>query len=72
MGPVPGLLWRSRRIFQIWGTDRHNTKHVIAAILCAAARHRWQHEQVTFLRPAPTTQADKVNSKCTLIALLDS
>ncbi|EKG10555.1 Aminotransferase class-3 [Macrophomina phaseolina MS6] len=54
MAPLGGLLWRSRRVYQIWGANTDVGKTVISTILCLATRGKFRKEHTAYLKPVST------------------
>ncbi|KAI1411079.1 bifunctional dethiobiotin synthetase/adenosylmethionine-8-amino-7-oxononanoate aminotransferase [Hypoxylon sp. FL1857] len=64
MAPVHPLLWRSLRIFQVYGANTDVGKTVFTTILCRAANDIWKKEQTTFLKPVSTGPEDEADDRC--------
>ncbi|KAK7697920.1 hypothetical protein SLS57_012536 [Botryosphaeria dothidea] len=54
MAAYGGLLWRSRRVHQIWGANTDVGKTVVSTSLCLAARAWWKFEHTAYLKPVST------------------
>ncbi|KAK3304754.1 pyridoxal phosphate-dependent transferase [Chaetomium strumarium] len=52
--PVSSLLWRSLRVYQVYGANTDVGKTIIATILCKAARGLWPSQRTTYLKPVST------------------
>ncbi|KAI1079911.1 PLP-dependent transferase [Whalleya microplaca] len=63
MAPAPPLLWRSLRVFQVYGANTDVGKTVFTTILCRAARSLWQGEQTAFLKPVSTGPQDEADDR---------
>ncbi|KAI0888244.1 bifunctional dethiobiotin synthetase/adenosylmethionine-8-amino-7-oxononanoate aminotransferase [Annulohypoxylon maeteangense] len=63
MAPVHPLLWRSLRVFQVYGANTDVGKTVFTTVLCRAANHIWGKEQTTFLKPVSTGPEDEADDR---------
>ncbi|KAI0836281.1 bifunctional dethiobiotin synthetase/adenosylmethionine-8-amino-7-oxononanoate aminotransferase [Hypoxylon sp. FL0890] len=63
MAPVHPLLWRSLRVFQVYGANTDVGKTVFTTILCRAANDIWKKEQTTFLKPVSTGPGDEADDR---------
>ncbi|ATY66051.1 dethiobiotin synthetase [Cordyceps militaris] len=52
--PLAALLWRSLRIYQVFGANTEVGKTVFTTLLCKSAKRHWQQENVSFLKPVST------------------
>jgi dethiobiotin synthetase len=57
-------LWRSLRVYQIYGANTDVGKTVFSTILSKAARRLWRTEQTTFLKPVSTGATDAADDRC--------
>jgi len=62
--PLASLLWRSLRVYQVFGANTDVGKTVFTTLLGRTARRRWNDERVTFLKPVSTGSADEADDKC--------
>ncbi|KAI1452775.1 bifunctional dethiobiotin synthetase/adenosylmethionine-8-amino-7-oxononanoate aminotransferase [Annulohypoxylon moriforme] len=63
MAPVHPLLWRSLRVFQVYGANTDVGKTVFTTVLCRAANSIWGKEQTTFLKPVSTGPEDEADDR---------
>ncbi|KAI2633178.1 PLP-dependent transferase [Hypomontagnella submonticulosa] len=63
MAPVHPLLWRSLRIFQVYGANTDVGKTIFATVLCKAARSIWKKEQTAYLKPVSTGPQDEADDR---------
>lgn len=61
---ITSLLWRSQRIYQVFGANTDVGKTIFTTLLCNAARARWANETVTFLKPVSTGPDDEADDRC--------
>ncbi|OAA63123.1 onanonoxo-7-onima-8-eninoihtemlysoneda [Cordyceps fumosorosea ARSEF 2679] len=64
--PLAALLWRSLRVYQVFGANTEVGKTVFTTLLCKSAKHNWKDENVSFLKPVstgPLNEADD-QSRC--------
>ncbi|KAK0630471.1 pyridoxal phosphate-dependent transferase [Bombardia bombarda] len=61
--PTGSLLWRSLRVFQVYGANTDVGKTVFASILCKAAKRHWHNEEVAFLKPVSTGPPDEADDQ---------
>ncbi|OAQ82127.1 onanonoxo-7-onima-8-eninoihtemlysoneda [Purpureocillium lilacinum] len=59
--PLASLLWRSLRVYQVFGANTDVGKTVFTTLLGRTARRRWNDERVTFLKPVSTGSADEAD-----------
>ncbi|KAJ3495317.1 hypothetical protein NLG97_g3476 [Lecanicillium saksenae] len=52
--PLAALLWRSLRVYQVFGANTEVGKTVFTTLLCKSAKRNWQDENVSFLKPVST------------------
>lgn len=64
MAPLGGLLWRSRRVYQIWGANTDVGKTVISTILCLATRGKFRKEHTAYLKPVSTGPIEDADDQC--------
>ncbi len=71
--PVVGsLLWRSLRVYQVYGANTEVGKTVFSTVLCKAARRHWPLEKTAFLKPVSTGPLDEADDRCKRDAFLTS
>jgi dethiobiotin synthetase/adenosylmethionine--8-amino-7-oxononanoate aminotransferase len=59
--PARSLLWRSLRVYQVYGANTEVGKTVVTTILCKGARKLWADEETAYVKPVstgPATDAD--------------
>ncbi|PHH68450.1 hypothetical protein CDD83_6086 [Cordyceps sp. RAO-2017] len=62
--PPPGsLLWRSLRLYQLFGANTDVGKTVFATLLAGSAKSRWPDEAVTYLKPVSTGPAHEADDR---------
>ncbi|KFH45666.1 Bifunctional dethiobiotin synthetase/7,8-diamino-pelargonic acid aminotransferase-like protein [Hapsidospora chrysogenum ATCC 11550] len=59
--PVASLLWRSLRVYQVFGANTDVGKTVFTALLARAAKDLPSKEAVSFLKPVSTGPADEAD-----------
>ncbi|KAJ4155102.1 hypothetical protein LMH87_000367 [Akanthomyces muscarius] len=52
--PLAALLWRSLRVYQVFGANTEVGKTVFTTLLCKSAKRNWKDENVSFLKPVST------------------
>ncbi|KAK3899376.1 mitochondrial bifunctional dethiobiotin synthetase/7,8-diamino-pelargonic acid aminotransferase, partial [Staphylotrichum tortipilum] len=60
--PAGSLLWRSLRMYQVYGANTEVGKTIFTTLLCKAAKSRQPHEETVFLKPVstgPDNEADE-------------
>ena len=62
--PVGSLLWRSLRVYQVYGANTDVGKTVFTTILCNVANRLWQDEETAFLKPISTGPQDEADDRC--------
>lgn len=62
--PVAALLWRSLRVFQVFGANTDVGKTVFTTLLARTAARRWADERVAFLKPVSTGAAADADDQC--------
>ncbi|KAI1842403.1 hypothetical protein JX266_011444 [Neoarthrinium moseri] len=62
MAPIGSLLWRSLRVWQIYGANTEVGKTVLTTILCKSARDRYKNELIAYLKPVSTGPLDEADS----------
>ncbi|KAH8906424.1 PLP-dependent transferase [Coniochaeta sp. PMI_546] len=58
---VGSVLWRSLRVYQIYGANTEVGKTVFSTVLCKAARRHWPREKTAFLKPVSTGPLDEAD-----------
>ncbi|KAL2128451.1 hypothetical protein VTI74DRAFT_9177 [Chaetomium olivicolor] len=61
--PARSLLWRSLRVYQIYGANTDVGKTILSTILCKAARGLWRSEETTYLKPVSTGAPDAADDR---------
>jgi dethiobiotin synthetase/adenosylmethionine--8-amino-7-oxononanoate aminotransferase len=61
---VGSLLWRSLRVYQVYGANTEVGKTVFSTVLCKAARRHWPREKTAFLKPVSTGPLDEADDRC--------
>lgn len=64
--PLAALLWRSLRVYQIFGANTEVGKTVFTTLLCKTAKRNWQDENVSFLKPVSTGPLSEADDQCEL------
>ncbi|KAK4142395.1 pyridoxal phosphate-dependent transferase [Dichotomopilus funicola] len=62
--PARSLLWRSLRVYQVYGANTEVGKTVVTTLLCKAARRLWKKEETGYVKPVSTgaaTDADDLH-----------
>ncbi|KAM4065732.1 aminotransferase class-III domain-containing protein [Hirsutella rhossiliensis] len=59
--PLASLLWRSLRVYQVFGANTDVGKTVFATLLGRTARKLWRDEAVTYLKPVSTGPAHEAD-----------
>ena len=57
------MLWRSLRVWQVYGANTEVGKTVLTTTLCKAARNRYQDEVTAYLKPVSTGPLDEADSQ---------
>ncbi|OAA49478.1 Aminotransferase class-III [Metarhizium rileyi] len=52
--PLASLLWRSLRVYQVFGANTDVGKTIFTTLLARTARKLWKDDRVTFLKPVST------------------
>ncbi|KAK4041223.1 pyridoxal phosphate-dependent transferase [Parachaetomium inaequale] len=63
ISPARSLLWRSLRVYQIYGANTEVGKTVITTTLCKAARRLWAGEETAYLKPVSTGPAGDADDR---------
>ncbi|KAK3346908.1 pyridoxal phosphate-dependent transferase [Lasiosphaeria hispida] len=61
--PVGSLLWRSLRVYQVYGANTDVGKTIFSTLLCKAATRFWDNEQTAFLKPVSTGSLDEADDR---------
>lgn len=61
--PLASLLWRSLRVYQVFGANTDVGKTIFTTLLARSAKASWK-ENVTFLKPISTGPADEADHRC--------
>lgn len=64
MAPVGALLWRSLRVYQVYGANTGVGKTIFTTLLCNAAKEHWQQERVAYLKPVSTGPSSEADDEC--------
>lgn len=64
--PLAALLWRSLRVYQIFGANTEVGKTVFTTLLCKTAKRNWKNENVSFLKPVSTGPLTEADDQCEL------
>ena len=59
--PIASLLWRSLRVYQVFGANTDVGKTVFTALLARTAKSLPSKEAVSFLKPVSTGPADEAD-----------
>lgn len=62
--PAGSLLWRSLRIYQVYGANTEVGKTIFTTLLCKAAKSRPPGEETVFLKPVSTGPDNEADEKC--------
>lgn len=57
------MLWRSLRVWQVYGANTEVGKTVLTTTLCKAARNRYKDEVTAYLKPVSTGPLDEADSQ---------
>lgn len=66
--PLAALLWRSLRVYQVFGANTEVGKTVFTTLLCKSAKRNWQDETVSFLKPVSTGPMNEADDQCKLLS----
>ncbi|CAN8106515.1 unnamed protein product [Discula destructiva] len=61
--PIPSLLWRTQRAYQVFGANTDVGKTIFTTLLCHGASRLWTDRAVTFLKPVSTGPDNDSDSK---------
>ncbi|KAG6067023.1 hypothetical protein E4U16_000151 [Claviceps sp. LM84 group G4] len=61
--PLAALLWRSLRVYQVFGANTDVGKTIFTTLLARTARKKAQDEHVAFLKPVSTGAADEADDR---------
>ncbi|KAK4127946.1 PLP-dependent transferase [Parathielavia appendiculata] len=61
--PTGSLLWRSLRVYQIYGANTDVGKTIFTTLLCITARRHWRNEETVFLKPVSTGAAEDADDR---------
>ena len=64
MAPIGSLLWRSVRVYQIYGANTEVGKTIFTTVLCSAAKNRYKDEVTAYLKPVSTGPQDEADALC--------
>lgn len=68
--PARSLLWRSLRVYQVYGANTEVGKTVGTTLLCKAARRHWKNEETGYVKPVSTGAATDADDLCTYFQIL--
>jgi len=63
MGAVGALLWRTLRVYQVYGANTDVGKTVASTILCKTAKSLYKNDQVAFVKPVSTGPHDEADDR---------
>ncbi|KAI1387946.1 PLP-dependent transferase [Hypoxylon trugodes] len=63
MAPTHPLLWRSLRVFQVYGANTDVGKTIFTTVLCKAANNASKKERTAFLKPVSTGPEDGADDR---------
>ncbi|KAK2594360.1 hypothetical protein QQS21_007920 [Conoideocrella luteorostrata] len=61
--PLASMLWRSLRVYQVFGANTDVGKTIFTTLLARTAKKLWADNQVTFLKPVSTGSADDADDR---------
>ncbi|KAK8930101.1 Bifunctional dethiobiotin synthetase/7,8-diamino-pelargonic acid aminotransferase, mitochondrial [Metarhizium anisopliae] len=61
--PLASLLWRSLRVYQVFGANTDVGKTIFATLLARTAKKLWKDENVAFLKPVSTGPDDEADDR---------
>ncbi|KAG5913328.1 hypothetical protein E4U42_001276, partial [Claviceps africana] len=61
--PLASLLWRSLRVYQVFGANTDVGKTIFTTLLARTAQKQWPHEHVAFLKPVSTGAEDEADDR---------
>lgn len=62
--PLASLLWRSLRVYQVFGANTDVGKTIFTTLLARTAKKLWKDENVAFLKPVSTGPEDEADDRC--------
>lgn len=62
--PLASLLWRSLRVYQVFGANTDVGKTIFTTLLTRTAKKLWKDEHVTFLKPVSTGAEEDADDRC--------
>lgn len=68
--PLAALLWRSLRVYQVFGANTDVGKTIFTTLLARTARKKAQDEHVAFLKPVSTGAADEADDRCEFVGVV--
>jgi dethiobiotin synthetase len=69
MAPIGSLLWRSLRVYQVYGANTEVGKTAITTALCRAVRNAYKNETTAYLKPVSTGPHNDADDRCKLLLL---
>ncbi|KAI0160804.1 PLP-dependent transferase [Xylariaceae sp. FL1272] len=63
MAPVGPLLWRTLRVYQVYGANTEVGKTVFTTILSKASSRIWKDEKTAYLKPVSTGPQDEADDR---------
>ncbi|KAK9436578.1 bifunctional dethiobiotin synthetase/adenosylmethionine-8-amino-7-oxononanoate aminotransferase [Metarhizium brunneum] len=61
--PLASLLWRSLRVYQVFGANTDVGKTIFTTLLARTAKKLWKDENVAFLKPVSTGPEDEADDR---------
>ncbi|KAG8419482.1 hypothetical protein J3458_004343 [Metarhizium acridum] len=61
--PLASLLWRSLRVYQVFGANTDVGKTIFTTLLARTAKKLWKEEHVAFLKPVSTGPGDEADDR---------
>jgi dethiobiotin synthetase/adenosylmethionine--8-amino-7-oxononanoate aminotransferase len=62
--PRGALLWRSLRLYQVYGANTDVGKTIFSTILCKGVKRLRRNDEVAFLKPISTGPEDEADQRC--------
>ncbi|KAH8885369.1 dethiobiotin synthetase [Thozetella sp. PMI_491] len=67
MPPVGSILWRSLKVYQVFGANTDVGKTIVTTILCNATTRQAQDGHTAYLKPISTGPHDEADERCSHI-----
>nr|DAA33948.1 TPA_inf: bifunctional dethiobiotin synthetase/adenosylmethionine-8-amino-7-oxononanoate aminotransferase [Epichloe festucae E2368] len=61
--PLASLLWRSLRVYQVFGANTDVGKTIFTTLLARTAKKQWKDEHVNFLKPVSTGAGEEADDR---------